>query len=100
VNDGSADGRVDPAIRCSQCAAACCRLKVAVMPDDKIPAWLLDHDDRGMPILAKAESGWCAALDQDTMRCMIYRQRPTICRDFAMGGDDCRAVRSAWFGGS
>jgi len=27
------------------------------------------------------------------MRCTIYSQRPAICRQFSMGGDDCRRER-------
>ncbi|MGE8260968.1 MAG: YkgJ family cysteine cluster protein, partial [Stenotrophomonas sp.] len=27
------------------------------------------------------------------LRCTIYSQRPAICRQFDMGGDDCRLVR-------
>ena len=34
-----------------------------------------------------------AALERDTMLCGIYARRPTICRDFEMGGSECREER-------
>ncbi|MGK2913987.1 MAG: YkgJ family cysteine cluster protein [Porticoccaceae bacterium] len=37
--------------------------------------------------------GWCSALNRDTLMCMIYEQRPLICREFRMGKDECVAER-------
>lgn len=71
----------------------CCRLTVTVMPDDNVPGHLLDTDARGGNVMAQNEEGWCAAIDPYHLRCTIYSQRPAICRQFDMGGDDCRLVR-------
>jgi Fe-S-cluster containining protein len=91
---------VDPRVHCDSCEAVCCRLTVLLMPEDAIPAWLTTRDAHGLEQMAKAEDGWCVALDRGSMRCSIYAQRPTICRKFAMGGPYCRDERDAWFGTS
>lgn len=44
--------------------------------------------------MARLDDGWCAALDRDTMLCGIYERRPTVCRDYRVGGSDCIAERS------
>jgi len=89
----SDDDRIDPTILCSHCEAVCCRLTVYVMADDPTPAYLVDQDEHGMDVMRRRDDGWCTALDRETMRCTIYSLRPQVCRDFAMGGGDCRSVR-------
>jgi Fe-S-cluster containining protein len=44
--------------------------------------------------MAHDEEGWCVAVDGSHMRCSIYASRPTICRQFAMGGPYCQEVRA------
>jgi uncharacterized protein len=83
-------------VLCSNCEAVCCRLTVVLMPEDKVPLWLVAEDDLGPDTMAKAADGWCVALDRDTMRCSIYEQRPQICRKFSMGGPYCRDERDEY----
>lgn len=45
--------------------------------------------------MSRLDDGWCTALDRDTMLCGIYKRRPTVCRDFPVGGDDCITERAA-----
>ena len=97
VFDSDAEA-VDPTIRCSDCAAVCCRLDVLLLPGDSVPAWLTDRDEHGMELMAKADDGWCVALDRTSMRCTIYARRPFICGDFAMGGASCSDERRDWYG--
>ncbi|WP_137191673.1 YkgJ family cysteine cluster protein [Stenotrophomonas rhizophila] len=78
---------------CRRCDAVCCRMSVTVMPDDNVPSYLLDTDEAGRTVMARNDEGWCAAIDPYHLRCTIYSQRPAICRQFDMGGDDCRLVR-------
>lgn len=92
--------RVDPAVRCTDCDAVCCRLTVVLLPGDSVPAWLTDRDEHGLEIMAKGNDGWCVALDWHSMRCTIYERRPQICAEFAMAGTYCRDERDAWFGKS
>lgn len=86
----------DPDIQCSDCQACCCQLPVRVLPGDAPPAHMLDEDEDGYLIMAKADDGWCVALDREQMGCGIYAQRPFVCREFAMGGGDCAEVRDDW----
>lgn len=85
---------IDPAIQCSHCPAACCRLDVHVMADDPTPLHWIERDAHGMEVMRRGTDGWCLALDRVAMRCSIYALRPQVCRDFAMGGGDCRDVRA------
>jgi Fe-S-cluster containining protein len=68
-------------------------MSVTVMPNDSVPGYLLDTDEAGRTVMARNDEGWCAAIDPYHLRCTIYSQRPAICRQFDMGGDDCRLVR-------
>ena len=83
------------AITCAFCKACCCRLEVMIMGEDDVPLELTEADRWGGQIMARLDDGWCAALDRDTMLCRIYERRPTVCREFQMGGSDCIAERSA-----
>ncbi|MDX2298218.1 MAG: YkgJ family cysteine cluster protein [Xanthomonadaceae bacterium] len=89
----------DPHIRCDACAAVCCRMTVLLMPGDLPPARYVAEDRHGMAAMAKGDDGWCVALDRQNMCCSIYPQRPLICREFAMGGADCRDERAGWASG-
>jgi Fe-S-cluster containining protein len=84
-------------ISCGQCEAVCCRMVVVLMPEDRVPDWLIEDDQRGFQTLAKNEEGWCAAIDPLSFRCTIYEDRPSICRKFAMGSAYCREARTAWY---
>jgi len=75
---------------CSTCRACCCRLEVLVIGDPHVPDEMTTVNDWGGTVMRRMEDGWCVALDRDTMRCSIYARRPQICRDFEMGGEDCR----------
>lgn len=89
---------IDPTVSCDRCEAVCCRLTVVLMPEDRVPRWLVHEDERGFQTLAKGDEGWCAALDPLDFRCTIYEQRPAICRKFAMGSPSCRFERAGWAG--
>lgn len=87
---------IDPGVSCTRCDAVCCRLEVAVMPDDQVPRQYVERNAQGVEVMAHGEDGWCVAMDPLRMCCSIYGQRPGICRTFAMGGDDCREAREAY----
>lgn len=88
--------RIDPSVRCDTCEAVCCRLTVVLMPEDRVPGWLVQEDARGLRTLVKDADGWCAAMDRADFRCGIYSERPAICRKFAMGSPSCRHERAQW----
>jgi Fe-S-cluster containining protein len=80
-------------ITCASCKASCCRLEVMILGEDDVPPDLTKVDRWGGFVMARSGDGWCAALDRRTMRCGIYERRPTVCRDFQVGGSDCIAER-------
>tara|TARA_E500000331_G_scaffold163810_1_gene158797 strand:+ start:423 stop:689 length:267 start_codon:yes stop_codon:yes gene_type:complete len=79
---------------CSTCVAACCRQEVMLISETGVPERFIETDQWGGRTMRRLDDGWCAALDRNTMRCMIYRNRPLICREFKMGGQDCIAARA------
>jgi Fe-S-cluster containining protein len=84
---------VDPAIRCDQCSACCCRKEVWVLGDARVPSHLAVCNEHGVEIMEQLDDGWCIALDRQRMCCGIYAYRPQVCRDVRMGGSECRAAR-------
>ena len=84
----------DTRVTCVNCEACCCRLEVMLITDTGVPDEFIEIDKWGGRSMARLEDGWCSALDRHTMSCMIYEQRPWICREFAMGEYDCISVRA------
>ena len=93
--DSDIDTAGEPVITCANCAACCCRLEVMLFGADDVPSYLIAEDAWGGAVMRRLADGWCAALDRQRLLCTIYGRRPGICRDFAAGGHDCRAVRRA-----
>src|SRR5215212_4247256 len=81
-------------VTCATCRACCCRLEVILMGDDDPPQQFVQKDRWGGEVMARLDDGLCAALDRKTMLCTIYARRPGVCRDYAMGGDDCLTERA------
>jgi Fe-S-cluster containining protein len=80
-------------IRCAHCQACCCRLEVILITDTGVPEHYIDINSWQARVMARLDDGWCAALDRDTFLCKIYNNRPSICRDFKVGGHECIAER-------
>jgi Fe-S-cluster containining protein len=80
---------------CADCEACCCRLEVMLITDTGVPEHFIDTDQWGGRTMTRLDDGWCAALDRNTFKCLIYAQRPFICREFAMGEYECVAERDA-----
>lgn len=72
------------------CGAACCRLPLALSPEDVhegVVRW-----DLGRPyMVAQGDDGYCVHMDRCTHRCGVYEQRPIPCR-----GYDCRKDGRIW----
>lgn len=79
----------DTQVSCANCEACCCRLEVMLITDTGVPDNYIAIDRWGGQVMARLDDGWCAALDRNSMRCRIYEQRPMLCRDFAMGEQEC-----------
>lgn len=75
--------------QCNTCKASCCRLQVLLFDDPDVPPSMIASSDWGGQVMRREEDGWCTALDRNTLRCTIYEQRPQLCRDYAMGSEEC-----------
>ena len=82
---------------CSNCEASCCRFEVFILTETGVPERHIAEDEWGGRTMARLEDGWCSALDRNTMACTIYNQRPDICRELEMGGDECISIRAGAF---
>ena len=85
----------DSRVTCANCEACCCRLEVLLISDTGVPDNFVEIDNWGGSRMSRLDDGWCSALDRNTMRCMIYENRPQICRDFVMGEYECISERAA-----
>ena len=85
------------AISCVSCAACCCRLEVLLAGEDNVPARFVVEDRWGGSVMRRLADGWCAAVDRNTMRCVIYERRPDVCREYRMGDADCIVERRLFF---
>ena len=92
----------DAAIHCGNCQAACCRMEVLIISETGMPEHLIETSETGDRSMLRLSDGWCAALDRDTFACSRYAVRPLICREFEMGGPDCRRtsvpLSAPWIG--
>ena len=88
--------RHEEKINCTQCDAVCCRLEVMLISDTAVPDEYIKTDKWGGMTMARADSGWCVALDEELNRCSIYEQRPWICREYQMGGEECISEREQY----
>ena len=83
-------------VTCSNCKACCCRLEVMLFGDTGVPDKFIHTDKWGSETMRRLSDGWCAALNRDTYQCSIYANRPLVCREFALGSDECLSERSEW----
>lgn len=86
---------VNAPVNCASCTACCCRLEVLLLTETGVPGHFIEIDQWGGSTMARLEDGWCAALDRKTLACTIYQNRPWVCREFKMGGDECITERAA-----
>ena len=79
---------------CDRCPAACCKWEAYVLANDDVPEEMLELKDLRVVMKRDPKTGYCVALDLDTMRCSIYEHRPKVCQQFRMGGEGCVKARS------
>ena len=68
-------------------------MQVMIIDDTGMPDRFIEMDASGIQSMRRLEDGWCEALNRNTFLCDQYAVRPTICREFEMGGADCRSTR-------
>lgn len=81
-------------VSCATCQASCCRLEVFLITDTGVPEHFIKTDQYGGRTMKQLDDGWCAALNRNTMDCMIYDNRPLVCREFATGSYECMVERA------
>ena len=81
-------------VTCESCQASCCRLEVLLITETGVPEHFIETDQWGGRTMARLDDGWCAALNRNTMNCMIYAKRPFLCREFEMGSYECITERA------
>ena len=85
-------------MNCETCGGACCKcvmMRVGRFPDEHRP-WA---DIRGLvrPIGGGVYEWWIKSLCKHLVagRCAIQADKPKTCRDFVVGGAECRAAIKA-----
>jgi Fe-S-cluster containining protein len=66
-----------------------------LITDTGVPDHFIDIDKWGGMSMARLDDGWCSALDRRTFACLIYANRPWICRELEVGEYECISVRAA-----
>ena len=59
-----------------------------IIDDTGMPERFIETDGSGVQSMRRLDDGWCEALNRNTFLCDQYLVRPTICRQFEIGG--CR----------
>ena len=62
---------------------------------DALPAELLRDMERRLADRNFDANAPCFWMDRETRKCRHYEQRPEVCRQFELGGEDCLAMRAA-----
>ena len=60
---------------------------------DELKQELLTYQDRLVAGEGHPRGGVCLWLDESTGGCQHYEHRPSICREFAMGSEECHSWR-------
>ena len=89
--------RFEAPLDCLACGACCGPAydAVEVSPRDpvrKAAPQLIDRVD-GRYVVRRAPGNRCEALDENSLKCAIYEDRPRCCRDLAVGGPHCLWAR-------
>ncbi len=71
-------------MKCDRCGQCC--INNGLIPPlnlDEGPEWLRDFVDRLRRLFADTAEEYCCVFLTDYRRCVIYRNRPDVCRDFS-----------------
>jgi uncharacterized protein len=87
-----------PVLSCAGCGMCCYIQRVPPYMEtelDALPAELLKEWMKVSEGVAEGTEGPCVWLNGEK-KCSHYEERPEVCRQFEMGGEDCREVRERW----
>jgi Fe-S-cluster containining protein len=65
-----------------------------LLTDTGVPEHYIKIDQWGGQTMTRLDDGWCAALNRNTLMCMIYEKRPLVCREYEMGAPECISERT------
>jgi Fe-S-cluster containining protein len=87
------------AFDCQTCGACCVEAGAVILDEeDDVPASLVQHVANLRCMITEGTSFRCAALlgtVGEAVGCGIYGRRPTVCRLFDAGSDECLSARDA-----
>lgn len=88
-------------VSCAGCGACCLYIGsppfVSQEEYDLLPDSLRKPLDQWVENLtAESSEGVCLWFDAENKRCKNYEHRPSVCREFDVGAEDCRRVREIY----
>jgi hypothetical protein len=79
---------VDCTTRHPRCGAACCVFHKVVLTADEVRAGKVWWDLAAPYALPRTATGQCAYLDDKTLACTVWNDRPHVCRGYSCRDDD------------
>lgn len=79
---------VDCTTRHPHCGAACCVFHKVVLTADEVRAGRVWWDLAAPYALPRTATGQCAYLDDETLACTVWNDRPHVCRGYSCHADD------------
>jgi len=77
---------IDCEARLEYCKAVCCRLRFALTVEE-IESGPVKWD-LGRPYFNRhGANGYCHQIDEETLGCNVYHERPLVCRQYSCAGD-------------
>jgi len=86
-DEGVPDAAVDCSPRLGDCRARCCTL-VFALTKEEVAKGLIRHNPTRPFFIARDADGYCPHLDRNTLRCVVWEDRPLRCRRYDCGADD------------
>ncbi len=83
-DDGEAEALVDCDSMLGKCKSACCTFHFALTKEEA-DAGNIAHNPKRPFFVKREDDGYCTHMDRDTLRCLIWAERPARCRKY-----DCR----------
>ena len=84
---------------CQSCGACCIEAGAVILAEeDDVPVRLVQHVANLRCMVTEGTSFRCAALlgtIGSAVSCGIYERRPSVCRSFDAGSDECLSAREA-----
>lgn len=85
-DDGEGETCVDCSSMLERCRAACCTFHFALTKDEAEAGNIAYNPEKPF-FINREEDGYCTHLDRETLRCLIWAERPARCRKYDCGAD-------------